>query len=111
MILLVRGSNFHVCFLSSGKFPCLFCHIQNDELKIPKSERGLKPKRTLETLKNDYEKFTTEFASDKSKAKLCHNVIDQTLFNVPLSQVNIPEKLIHNLIISMGLYEYKTFLI
>ena len=73
-------------FIPIGKHPCLFCHIPKEQLKIPKEERDQHSKRTLETLIRDFETFES-YGKDTKKAKFCNNVINQTLFNVPLSQV------------------------
>ncbi|XP_047124751.2 uncharacterized protein LOC105844462 [Hydra vulgaris] len=54
--------------------------------------------RSLETLDSHLEKYKNH-GSDPKFAKLCDNVIDQRLFNVPLDQIGIPA-----LHISLGTY-------
>ena len=56
-------------------------------LIIPRKDRPVYPKRTLENMKEDRKKFEEEFNKDTKKAKFCHNVIGEPLFNVDLTQV------------------------
>jgi len=70
-----------------GKFCCLFCHIQKDQLKIPVDVRGRLEKRTLSTLDKDLDHMTHTYNGDTKKAKLCNNVIGKRVFNVPIDQV------------------------
>jgi len=52
---------------------------------LPRSKRiDIEPK----TLDMDLASFHQDFNEDNKKAKLCHNVINERLFNVPLDQVS-----------------------
>ena len=68
---------------SSGRHPCLYCHITKDEMK---KCHAPSEKRTLETLTTDYEKFLNDGADIKN-AKKFNNVIQKYMFDVPLDQV------------------------
>ena len=83
---------------ASGKYPCLWCNISNDELCLPKSDRKNTP-RTADTLKKNLAAFIDEHGSNLSKAKLVNNVISNSFFDIPLENVCIP-----GLHITLGVY-------
>ena len=72
--------------LLSGRHCCLYCEISKEEMKIAQNDRGKSTPHTLQTLTNDYEKFTN-LGSNIKNAKLCNNVIDKFMFNIPIEQV------------------------
>lgn len=80
-------TNYPNLYSILGKFCCLFCHIQKDQLKIPVDVRGRLEKRTLSTLDKDLDHMTHTYNGDTKKAKLCNNVIGKRVFNVPIDQV------------------------
>ena len=55
-------------------------------MKIARNARAKSTPRTLQTLTNDYKKFTNLGYNIKN-AKLCNNVIDKLMFNIPIKQV------------------------
>ena len=57
-------------------------------MNIPKFVRQLSVKRSLSSLKENYEKFKNQYGSDPKMAKCCNNVIDDLYFNIPLNQVD-----------------------
>ena len=57
-------------------------------MKKPKEVRNPSEKRSLESLKIDYNRFVAD-GSNLKRAKEFNNVIDEPLFNVPLDQVFI----------------------
>ena len=40
-----------------GRHCCLWCTIRGDQLKVPLSQRGRLPQRSLESLKHDHQRF------------------------------------------------------
>ncbi|XP_047136315.1 uncharacterized protein LOC105850584 [Hydra vulgaris] len=81
---------------ATGRHPCLFCNITRQGMSTPIKDNI--EMRSLETLDSHLEKYKNH-GSDPKFAKLCDNVIDQRLFNVPLDQIGIPA-----LHISLGTY-------
>lgn len=81
-----KTTNMYIYVLSLGRHNCLFCHICSSDLKIPLSVCNKSPARSLDTLKADYDKFTS-CGSDLRKAKHYNNVIRPALFNIPLENV------------------------
>ena len=76
---------------TSGKHPCLWCHITIDALCVPRITRlGVYKLRTLQTLHENYVEFEGCYRSHLSKAKFVFNVIDKIYFDIPLEQVCIP---------------------
>ena len=72
-----------------GRHCCLWCSIANADLKVPLSERGRSPERTLATLKEDYTNFLRHSGGDIHRAKFHNNVIFPVILDIPLDQVNI----------------------
>lgn len=83
---------------TGGRHCCLFCNITSKELQVSLATRGNYEKRTLLTLKSDYDKFQAAGGNIKD-AKHFNNVIDEVMFNVPIEQVALPA-----LHISLGSY-------
>ena len=72
------------CSITLGRHSCLFCNITSQGMSNPINDNiELRPLKTLDL---SLAKFYNHGADPKS-AKLCENVIDQRLFNVPLDQV------------------------
>ena len=65
----------------------IFCLITKEEMRQPKSTRTNVPKRTLTSLNEDLYKFYMN-DSNMRDAKRFGNVIYQSLFDVPIDQVN-----------------------
>ena len=57
-------------------------------MQLAPSNRTNAPRRSLETLKRDLTNFQNDGANIKN-AKLYNNVIDDVMFNIPISQVRI----------------------
>ena len=72
---------------TAGRHCCLWCHIKSSDLKIPLSDRGRSPDRTLQNLKSDNHKFLQAGGNIKN-AKHFNNVIDKAMFDIPLTQVS-----------------------
>ncbi|KAI8481626.1 hypothetical protein Bbelb_406270 [Branchiostoma belcheri] len=82
-----------------GVHPCLWCEETRSRIQLPKSERQTCPKRTLESLSSDYNRFLEEGQGNIKKAKNFKNVIAPPMFEIPLNQVCVP-----GLHISLGLF-------
>ena len=103
--------NFHIIWLilevkfffpffrqsSIGRHCCLCCKIPKDEMKIARNSRGESEKRTLDSLKEDFESFSLS-GGDIKNAKHYNNVIAKYLFDIPLDQVIKYEESFYNLI-------------
>ena len=84
---------------TSGRHPCLWCHIPSGAMVIPKADReGLHTLRTLETL-SEHLHSQTRYEGNLKNAKHAFNVISRIFFNIPLEQVCIP-----GLHITLGVY-------
>ncbi|XP_065682055.1 uncharacterized protein LOC124811292 [Hydra vulgaris] len=84
---------------AKGRHCCLFCDITKEEMKIiPTSRIRVVSHRTLNSLSDNFESFQNSGGVLKS-AKHFNNVIDQSLFNIPLDQIAVPA-----LHISLGIY-------
>ncbi|XP_031571701.1 uncharacterized protein LOC116305861 [Actinia tenebrosa] len=83
---------------ASGKYCCLWCLITQTEMQESLDERGKKPSRTIETLKED-NKWFIEAGSNIKKAKMFNNAIRPPLFDIPIEQVCLP-----GLHISIGIF-------
>ena len=57
-------------------------------MQVPQSKRNASSPRTLESLKSDLQKFRNNGGNIKD-AKLYNNVIDETMFDVPINQVSL----------------------
>lgn len=69
-----------------GRHCCLWCTITSDQLIVPKASRQPVTVRTLDHLSEKYSEFVADGGNLK-KAKFHCNVIGETLFNIPLTQV------------------------
>ena len=70
---------------NSTRNSCLLA-IRSSGLKVPLSTRGHCPPRSLQTLKEDHQRFVNTGANIKS-AKLYNNVIEEANFSMPLEKV------------------------
>ena len=71
-----------------GRHPCLWCEVARHQLKIPPQDRAhIAPLRSLQSLENNYNMFTTQGKADLRKAKEYNNVIGKSFFQIPLDQV------------------------
>ncbi len=66
---------------------CLWCTIPSSKLAEPPSKRTPFPLRSLESLAEDHRKFLTQGKGNLKVAKLYNNVISDTLFDIPLTNV------------------------
>ena len=82
-ILIPSNLTLH---LHLGRHCCLWCHITQQELAVPRDIRGLKSCRTLATLHSDWQGFKQAGANLKH-AKDYNNVIARPFFEIPLHQV------------------------
>lgn len=65
----------------------MWCLIESEDLKIPLSVRGRAPKRDLENIHDDLQDFREKGGGQLKNAKLHNNVIDDVIFNIPLTNV------------------------
>ena len=76
----------HVYF-TKGRHCCLWCHIQYDQLKDPPLVRGPVHLRTVDTIRNDHQRFLSDGGNLK-RAKFFNNAINLPFFpSIPLEQV------------------------
>lgn len=54
-------------------------------MNVPRNIRGLSTSRSLDQMKNDFDRFSEH--ENKNHAKFCNNVIAEPFFNIPLDQV------------------------
>ena len=71
-----------------GRHCCLWCTIRNTELKVPLSERGRSPLRSLQSMEQDHQKFLNAGGVLK-KANEYNNVIGTALLPIPLEKVHV----------------------
>ncbi|XP_065672288.1 uncharacterized protein LOC124815234 [Hydra vulgaris] len=82
-----------------GRHCCLFCDITKKDVQLaPLCREHVVSQRSLNSLNNDFHRFQSNGGNLKN-AKLFNNVINETLFNIPLDQVAVPA-----LHISLGTY-------
>ncbi len=94
VVLVVSG--FHEIIIKKltkhsfkGRHNCLWCHITSADLSIPLAKRGPSAPRSLQTLKDDHSRFTSQGHGDLKVAKLYNNVIGKTIFDIPLDNVRM----------------------
>ncbi|XP_035700061.1 uncharacterized protein LOC118432548 [Branchiostoma floridae] len=84
-----------------GFHPCLWCYITLHQIPEDRENRPLRiPKRTLDSLAADHQRFVQEGMGKLKKAKEYNNAIAPVMFNVPIDQVMVP-----GLHIGLGLYK------
>jgi len=77
----------------------LWCLIPKSKLAEPKDERGSFAARSLDSLKADHARFTSQGHGKLSQAKNYNNVIGETILDIPLDNVrNILKNLIYLLL-------------
>ena len=69
-----------------GSYPCLCCHIPNDQMNTALHARGYASKRSLETIQKGLEGFMAN-GGKKRAAKQHYNCISDPIFNIPITQV------------------------
>ncbi len=79
--------------INVGRHNCLWCHIPGSMLKVPLSQRKSCQPRSLETLKHDHARFLSEAHGDLKQAKNYNNVIGDIMFEIPIDQVRLINKL------------------
>lgn len=77
---------------ASGKYPCILCQIDRNNMQIKKSNRTLAKKRTTLQMKRNYNAF---IFMNKGKGNLknqrnFYNVIRTRILPVPLNQICLP---------------------
>ena len=72
-----------------GRHNCLWCHITSANLSKHLVKRGYLQPRSVQTLKDDYPRFTSLSHGDLKAAKFYNNVIGETIFDIPLDNVRI----------------------
>ena len=65
----------------------MWCKIIASDLKIPLSARGYSEGRSMDSLKEDHQRFLTEGRGNIKKAKDYFNCIDDPFFAIPIDQV------------------------
>ena len=73
-------------YLNIERHYCLWCHVTQEELAVPRENRGVKPLRTLATLHTDMQSFEGAGANLRD-AKYYNNMIALPLIEVPIDQV------------------------
>lgn len=74
---------------ASSRHPCLWCLVTSEEMQLPSCERLHVLRRTLNSIKEDFQRFTDD-GMDLKRAKLFNNCIDEVFFDIDLSQVCCP---------------------
>ena len=72
--------------LCIGRHCCLWCSVTSEKLKVPRAARAVTV-RSLDTLARCHSEYLADGA-DLKKAKQHQNVIGESFFDIPLSQVN-----------------------
>ena len=73
-----------------GTHFCLWCQATTSDLQIPVEHREEIPKRSLSSLKKNYNDFITFSKGNKTKAALHFNVINEPLWDIKPSHVCPP---------------------
>ncbi|XP_065647795.1 uncharacterized protein LOC136077113 [Hydra vulgaris] len=82
-----------------GRHCCLFCDITKKDIQLaPLCREHVISQKSLNSLNSDFHRFQSNGGNLKN-AKLFNNVINETLFNIPLDQNAVPA-----LHISLGTY-------
>ncbi len=66
---------------------CLWCLITRSKLAEPKDKRGSYAARSLDSLKADYARFTSQGHGNRSLAKEYNNVIGAIILDIPIDNV------------------------
>ncbi len=82
----------YMCTSPLGRHNCLWCTIPSSKLVEPLASRGSFPARTLDSLKADHSRFTSEGHGNLKREKLFNNVIGEALFVIPLDNVRITSR-------------------
>ncbi len=71
---------------ATGKYCCLWCEDDYEEMQKPRDQRSPSRLSTLESLKRDHGDFLADSGNIK-KAKLYHNCIRPHFFEIPLTGI------------------------
>ena len=72
-----------------GKYPCLWCCINQVQMQKSPDERDIIQERTLASTRTKFLQYQAETDCDKSKAKFYQNVIHSPLLAISFSRVSI----------------------
>ena len=75
---------------AKGTYCCLWCHIQQKELQVPLSHRGLSSLRKLKNMKKHHKDFKTKGKGKLSAASSYKNCIHEPLLDINISHVCPP---------------------
>ncbi|KAL5479256.1 hypothetical protein EMCRGX_G022753 [Ephydatia muelleri] len=74
---------------ASGCYPCLFCTIHKEDMKIPLSVRGYSPTRSLQSIYENYSEYSAA-GFPRKDAQFYSNCISEPIWDIPLDQVCLP---------------------
>ncbi|XP_070551593.1 uncharacterized protein [Ptychodera flava] len=83
---------------ASGRHFCLWCLVTQEDSQQPRKQRFSQP-RSLQGLSKDHNEFMTTGHGKLSNAKHYNNVINEVIFNIPITQVCVP-----SLHLDLGIY-------
>ena len=71
-----------------GRHNCLWCTIRSTDLKAPLHVRGHSSPRSLESIREDNQRFVNA-GNNLKRAKEFNNAIAEPFFSIPLDQVRL----------------------
>eukprot|EP00731_Ephydatia_muelleri_P007490 Em0003g1738a len=71
---------------ASGCYPCLFCTIHKEDMKIPLSVRGYSPTRSLQSIYENYSEYSAA-GFPRKDAQFYSNCISEPIWDIPLDQL------------------------
>ncbi|XP_032225986.2 uncharacterized protein LOC5501787 [Nematostella vectensis] len=104
VVLFAFGDYEYICRMlgisgASGRYPCVWCLIHNQDMRKPPEERDPIQPRTPEHMEEQLQNFLNEGNGDLKKAKDYFNVIHEPLLDIPSDRICVP-----GLHISIGLF-------
>ena len=60
--------------IASGLYPCLWCHIRQEQMSVPREEWCVSQVLTMEGIKKDYQRFIEHGGGALNKARPFYNV-------------------------------------
>jgi hypothetical protein len=70
-----------------GCYPCLLCTIHKEDMKTPLSVRGYSPTRSLQSIYENYSKYSAA-GFPRKDAQFYSNCISEPIWDIPLDQVS-----------------------
>ena len=56
--------------IASGLYPCLWCHIRQEQMSVPREERCVSQVLTMEGIKKDYQRAASKKRTTLENKKL-----------------------------------------